>query len=171
MKPCVLRTESVVRPLQGMAALRTTCLKCAFDISVLQAVDPDAIHCQRCLQPINVPGVVVSNTCMSSLGNALFNRLGKPRPVGMARTTIQNVSVEQFSSWMRDGWLSAGTSKRPKEDRDDWLVQSWEDVKELCRFEVMAEATQDPSQGLKNIRASARGELAIVVPPIILSHR
>ena len=153
-----------------MAAVRTTCLGCALAVAQGQQIGHEPL-CSRCYGPMARQVVVTSATGHTALSVGLFGRVSKPRRLSKVRLTVKNITAEQFGVWVLPTWQHFQSLRKAKEDRDDFLVTEWADVKALCSFEHPSVPTREPSQGKGNVRAAASGELAVVVPPLVLSHR
>ena len=89
---------------------------------------------------------------------------------------MKNITAEQFGEWVLPSWQHFQSVRKAKEDRDDFLVTEWADVKAMCSFEHPSVPTREPNHGIGNIRDAAGGELVVVVPPpppprLVFSHR
>ena len=153
-----------------MATARSTCLSCCHAEAADRPPEPMLEVCTTCQGPLQLPYTLVSSNGAMSVSRTLFNRLRVPRQLTLARALVPNITREQFATWMSDSWELVKSTRTAKEDTEEYLLIEWEDVKRLCNFEVVARATQDPSQGRGNIRFSSRGTMGVIVPPILVKH-
>ena len=154
-----------------MAAVRTTCLRCALAAAEAQDVADDP-RCSQCGTRTTFPFVLTPHTSQAAVSVALFKRLSKPRAIVVERVFVANICSEQLEHWRRPTWREFRTEERRMSNRSDYILTKWEDVQTMCNFHLVAAPLRGSfAQGFLNVRATDRGELGIIVPPLVISHR
>ena len=154
-----------------MSVARSTCLRCCMAVSERQTVDPGREFCGRCMGPMSVRCILVTNTGLTALRAAMFNRLRSPRPQKGAMNSVANVTFEQLEAWMTGTWRHVRIRETAKQVVRVFCLVDWRDVAQLCQFEEVAVGTRYPTQGRGNVRLAAGNTMGVICPPVIVTHR
>lgn len=128
--------------------------------------------CSFCHHPFSSPVVLTRSTGRGAVSWRLWNRIGpRPRPLSGIRAAVPNITREQFLSWRRPSWRLIRSVETPRGILLEYMLEREEDIEEMCCLEVAARCSRDPSQGYRNMRASERGEVGVIVKPMVLSFR
>ena len=104
------------------------------------------------------------------MSKKLFDRLATPRSAGPLRSINVNICKEQFETWINPTWRHVSSSRTSLLDTEIYAILTWEDVTELCNFELVAKASRFTNQGLGNMRGSRRGTIGVIAPPLTIKH-
>jgi hypothetical protein len=94
-----------------------------------------------------------------------------PRALSRVRTSVPNILPEQFALWRKPTWRFIPQYTTGKDTTEEWLLDEDDDITELCWFGRPARGTRLLLLGYRNMRVSERGEVGLIVKPMVLSFR
>lgn len=146
------------------------CPRCLITDAADRANDRNGLNCTRCQGIPNYNLVLVANDGRSAMSLKLFERLARPRSISPTHATVNNITREQFETWVRPSWRHIISTTTAKLDTTLYEIYSWEDVVDLCGFETVSLGTNCPGQAKRNFRGNRAGTIGAIVPPLAIKH-
>ena len=155
-------------------AERQFCVTCAHRSVLAADLHGSCTFCQG--QDPPPPHILVHNNNKARIQRKVYTRTRVMRPVSFLRSSSENVSLQQFLSWITGDeahWHQLATRKRGNVTTLVYSITDWGALSRLFALHIPASRRPEEFRGRArgNLIAFMDGTLGVLPPPVKVTHK